>query len=234
MNIQQMSLQEILQLKYEDLAFEPTDGDIRHVFEVCDALWLHSGDPATPHAALTAGHCSDGFVDVLRALRYTQITSFMAAHLVRRLRKVYRGPVDWVIGSDHAGATLSFEVARQLGAQHDFTEKGPNKTQFWRRLAVASEEWVLQVEELSTTLFTFQAVRAGVRAGNPTPVTFVPHPMVLVHRSSEYELEGEEIIYGAHFNIRKWKAGDCPLCKAGSRRITEVKKHWAELTQKAA
>ncbi len=234
MNIQKLDLAGIRQLKYEDLAYEPTDGDIRHIFEQCRALWTHSGDPRAPHVKLTAGDCSDGFVDVLRALRYTQITSFMAAHLVHRLRKVYRGPVAWVVGSDHAGATLSFEVARQLGAQHDFTEKGPDKTQLWKRFAIEADEWVLQVEELATTLHTFQAVRAGMRSGNSTPVKFIPHPMVLVHRSGEYELEGEELIYGAHYNIRKWKQVDCPLCRAGSKRISEPKKHWDELTQWAA
>jgi orotate phosphoribosyltransferase len=155
----------------------------------------------------------------------------LASQLVRKLRKQYDGPVDWVIGSDHAGATLSFAVAAQLMAQHDFTEKGEGKTQVWKRLSIQSGEIVLQVEELITTTGTLQAVREGIRAGNPHPVSFAPLSLVLVHRSNIYEFEGTPIVYVEHYDINSWAPEECPLCAGGSERL-RPKQNWAKLTGK--
>jgi orotate phosphoribosyltransferase len=211
-----------------------TRGELNHIFRMCDALWLHSGDPKAPHAELTGGKCSNGFVDTLRVLRYTNLCWIMAEQLVRLLRRHYHysSPVDWVIGSDHAGAALSHAVATLLGVQHDFTEKGPDKTQVWKRFAIEPGEVVLQVEELVTTTGTLKAVREGVRAGNPSHVTFAPLCLTLVHRSDEYELEGAPIVHAAHYDIQTWRPEECPLCKGGSKRL-RPKQNWAELTGKA-
>ncbi|MFA4845528.1 MAG: hypothetical protein WC654_03150 [Patescibacteria group bacterium] len=129
-----MDLRALRRLMYKDVWKERgplSHEEIRHIFEACDALWIHKGDPRTPHAELTSGKCSNGFVDVLRVLRYTNLCQLMADQLVQRLHEQRGGVVDWVIGSDHAGATLSFAVASLLNAQHDFTEKGPDKTQVY-------------------------------------------------------------------------------------------------------
>lgn len=212
---------------YRDL----TIAEYRHILEACDALWLHDGKPSSPHAELTSGKCSSGFVDVLRMLRYTNLCDIMAGQLVRQLLKRYDGPIDWVIGSDHAGATLSYAVAARLNAQHDFTEKGPDKTQVWKRFEIAPDEVVLQVEELVTTTSTLQAVRAGIRAGNPHPVQFAPYVLTLVHRTYLTTFEDEPILFAAHYDIKTWTPEECPLCKEGSPRL-RPKQNWAELTRK--
>jgi len=214
------------------LSYEEFD----HVFRLCDALWLHSGDPKDPHAELSRGKCSDGFVDVLRVLRYTNLCRIMATELVKRynrtgLNNVLPSELDWVIGSDHAGAALSYEVARQMRAQHDFTEKGPDGTQVWKRFAIQPEENVLQVEELVTTTGTLLAVRDGIRKGNPHPVRFKPIVLTLVHRSDTYEFEGSPILHVRHYDIQTWDPKDCPLCTQGSKRI-KPKQNWAELTRR--
>ena len=136
-----------------------------------------------------------------------------------------------IIGSDHAGADFSHDVARWFGAKHDFTEKsGPDgKQQVWKRFAIHEGESVLQVEELMTTAGTLMAVRDGIRKGNPSPVTFAPVVGVLVHRSDVYEIEGAPVVYLAHYDISVWDPKDCPLCAAGSKRL-RPKQHWAELT----
>ena len=203
--------------------------EIRHIFETCDALWLHDGDMSKPHAELTSGKCSNGFVDVLRVLRYTNLCQILADQLVHRLHEQRGGIVDWVIGSDHAGATLSFAVAAHLNALHDFTEKGPDKAQIWKRFEVRPGEVVLQVEELVTTTGTLQAVRNGVRAGNPHPVTFAPLTMCLVHRAPVYEFDGSPIVSLVHWDIQTWTPEECPLCAADSPRL-RPKQHWAQLT----
>jgi len=231
-----MDLAALRNLTWENFDRDMTTAEFRHIFETCDALWLHSGDPEAPHAELTNGDCSNGFIDTLRVLRYSNLCEIMAQQLVRKLRKEYEGKVDWVIGSDHAGATLSFAVAAKLMAQHDFTEKGEGKTQVWKRFAIEPEEIVLQVEELITTTGTLRAVREGIRLGtiqnHPHPVSFAPLSLVLVHRSNIFEFEGEPIIYMEHYDIQSWTPEECPLCARGSRRL-RPKKNWAILTGKA-
>lgn len=226
--VMQMGLAELRDLVLADFDRDIAPAEIRYILEVCDALWLHSGDSLAPHAELTSGLCSDGFADVLRMLRYSNLCEIMAGQLVRVLRQRYDGKVDWVIGSDHAGADLSHDVARLLNAQHDFTEKGESKKQIWKRFQIKPDEVVLQVEELITTTGTLQAVREGLRAGNRTPVSFVPFTLALVHRSDSFDFEGDQILYLTHYDIKKWPPPACPLCKGGSRRL-RPKDHWAEL-----
>lgn len=231
-------------LRSGDFSEQITLEEFDHVFRLADALWLHDGDLAMPHAELTSERCSDGFVDVLRVLKYTNLCEIFARELIsiynfgrvnfgltgKAPKELLLDP-DWVIGSDHAGATISYEVARQLKAKHDFTEKGPDKTQLWRRHVIEPDEVVLQVEELITTTGTLQDVREGIRNGNPNPVTFVPVVMTLVHRSDTYEFEESPILYFRHYDIASWKPEECPLCAVGSKRL-RPKQNWAELTRK--
>ncbi len=57
---------------------------IRHVLQLCDALWLHDGNSAKPYAELTSGKHSNGFVDVLRMLRYTNLCQVFGSQLARK------------------------------------------------------------------------------------------------------------------------------------------------------
>ncbi|MBI5793668.1 hypothetical protein HZA87_01080 [Candidatus Uhrbacteria bacterium] len=227
-----MDLRALRRLKWKDVWSEReflSPEEIRHIFQTCDALWLHNGDPRVPHAELTSGKCSNGFVDVLRVLRYTNLCQILADQLVHRLHEQGGGIVDWVIGSDHAGATLSYTVAAHLNAQHDFTEKGPDKTQVWKRFQIKPGEIVLQVEELVTTTGTLKAVRQGIRLAHPHPVRFAPFSLCLVHRTPIYEFEGSSIVPLIHFDIQTWEPEQCPLCAQGSARV-RPKQNWTQLT----
>jgi orotate phosphoribosyltransferase len=196
-----------------------TETQFREVLEACRAFWLHSGNPKDPHAELHSGKCSDGFIDTLRALVHSNFCLGMAHMLAGKIRGSYKGPIDWVIGSDHAGAVFSQNVAVALGAKHDFTEKGENKTQLWKRFWIEPGEVVLQVEELMTTAATFKEVRDGIRQGNGSDVTFAPVAGVLVHRSEVSRIEDTEIVSFAHYDIKVWDPAECPLCKQGSKRF---------------
>lgn len=210
-----------------------TPDQLREILEATEAMWLHSGDPKAPHAELISGNHSDGFIDTLRALRYSNICYATAQALAEKIRDEYKGPIDWVIGSDHAGAVFSQNVALWLNAQHDFTEKGPDKSQVWKRFQIKEGEVVLQVEELMTTALTFGEVRKGIREGNEVPVTFAPVAGVLVHRSDVWQIEDTRVVPFDHYEIKVWPPTDCPLCKGGSEAI-RPKKNWAKLTQVGA
>ncbi len=209
---------------------EITPDKLQEMLEAVEAFWIYSGNPADCHAGMTSGKHTNGFIDVLRLLCYSDISLGLAFALANKIRSEYDGPIDWVIGSDHAGAALAQNVACWLGAKSDFTEKGPDKSQFWKRFQIEEGEVVLQVEELMSTSLTFGKVREGIRAGNPTPVTFAPVAGVLVHRSNVWDFDGTKILAFSHYDIESWTPTECPLCPAGSKLIAEPKKHWLELT----
>ena len=236
-DILMMDLRELRQLNPKHVVDPISGAAFDHIFNMCRARWQRdNSDPNAPHAALTAGGCSDGFVDTPTVLSYSNLCELMAIQMVRLIREsgVQIEPgFDWIIGSDHASAAFSGFVARHFGARYDFTEKGPNKTQLWPRQTIDPDVAVFQVEELATTTATFGRVRKGVREGNRHPVTFAEIAYVLVHRSSEMQFEGNPLLYVRHYDIRSWDSpAVCDLCKAGSKRIEEPKKNWAELTGK--
>jgi len=228
----QMPRNHLLALRGPALEIDLTSAEFQHIFRTFDGLWLHSGNPKDPHVELTAGGCSNGFVNVLQVIRYPNLCRLMAWQLVRQLRRNYERPVHVVVGSDHASATLSYEVASLLGAWHDFTEKGENHTQVWKRFGIEPHETVLQVEDLVTTTRTLSDVRRGIRRGNQKPVDFAPVVLTLVHRSSAVSFEGSPIIFLQHYDIESWEPSVCPLCAQGSKRV-RAKEHWAELTGRA-
>lgn len=209
-----------------------TDREVTHFLKLTDSFWHHSGKPEHPHVQLTSGLHSDGFVNTLKMLSYTNLCEILGYAMFRKLyRHSHRlREVEWVIGSDHAGAAFSHSVATFLKARHDFTEKGPDDTQIWKRFPIAPEEPVLQVEELVTTTKTLRKVREGIRAGNAEPVTFVPLVATLVHRSTEYQFEDAPIVFLVHYNITNWTPQECPLCQQGSECLKpKIKESWAQL-----
>lgn len=229
------TLADLLRDAQRDIGRRLREKETRYIFEICEALWLHDGDKSRPHVELTSGLCSDGFVNVPAVLQYTPLAELFADQLVRMVKAVYPGPVDVVVGSDHASATLSYAVAVGLGARHEFTEKGPGKIQIWSRLAIKPSETVLQVEELITTLQTTSAVRAGIRVGTPHDVKFAPLVATIIDRMNQptvHVFEDSPIVSLLRFEIQTWAPEACPLCRAGSERIKAPKQNWARLTAK--
>lgn len=216
--------------------------EVRHLLELCGALWTHSGEPRAPHAELTSGNCSDGFVDVLRATRYANVCRIFASQLVQKSnvdRLMADSRVSWVVGSDHAGATISFAVAESLHAKHDFTEKvvgtpDGKSTQAWKRFTIAPEEIVLQVEDLVTTMKTLADVQSALQRAHPENIVrFAPIALTVVNRSGTSLYNGMHIISLLNVDINVWKPEFCPLCKQGSKRL-RPKQNWTELTGQAA
>ncbi len=227
-------LRELSYVNFGDHDISPEE--VRHILELCDAAWTHSGDPKHPHAVLRSGQCSTGFFDVLRALRFTNLCRLFAHQLARKANRFMAQhglqPPDWVVGSDHAGAALSHSVAEFYGCEHDFTRKHPEdpKQQLWERFQIGPTQRVLNVEELVTTTGTVKAVRKGIRDGNLTEVMFMPFALTAVHRSDEETVEDHPILFLAHFDVKTCDQAECELCAAGSKRLSP-KTHWLELTQ---
>ncbi|PIP27871.1 MAG: hypothetical protein COX29_04250 [Candidatus Moranbacteria bacterium CG23_combo_of_CG06-09_8_20_14_all_35_22] len=60
------TLLELIELTYHRLRTYGTasEEELLHIFSLCDAYWYHDGDPKKPHAELTGGWCSNGFLTV--------------------------------------------------------------------------------------------------------------------------------------------------------------------------
>lgn len=215
-----------------------TEEQIIQWFDLCDAIWMHDGNPKKPHAELTSGKCSNGFFDCMRVLKYPQFNHVLAFHLAKKLRTQGITDVDWVIGSPYAAITFSYEVAKHFDAIHAFPEKDPSfpkgKKMVWRRLIIPKGAKVLQIEELITTSGTFQEVRQAIECGNPEPVEFLPEVGVLVHRPPKLPADYGNRKVVALLKREVWavEQSKCHLCKAGSVRYGP-KSHWPELTGKS-
>lgn len=208
-------------------------------FDLCDAAWVHDGNPQKPHAELTSGKCSNGFFDCNRVLKYPRFNKILAFHIARKLRTngLIKANVDWVIGSPYAGITISYDVADFFNAIHAFPEKDPSdpkgKKMIWRRLVIPKGAKVLQIEELITTSGTFQEVRRAVEEGNSEPIEFLPEIGVLVHRPPKLpaDYNNRKVIALLEKEVWAVEPDECPLCRAGSKRL-KPKANWAELTGK--
>lgn len=221
-----------------------TEEKVLHFFDLCDAFWMHDGDPRKPHAELTSGLCSNGYFNCPEVLKHPNLCQILAHWLYRKL--TYKGikEVDWVIGSPDAAITLSYEIAKAFGAIHGFTEKDlfplidpvdpKGKRMVWRRMTIPREAVVLQIDEMISTGRTLREVRRAVVEGNAEPVRFLPVVGTLVHRPPRLpvDYDGIEVISLVEKVIWAIKPEECPLCKAGSPRY-HPKTHWKELTGKA-
>jgi len=211
-------------------------------FKLCDAFWMHDGDPQRPHAELTSGLCSNGYFNCPEVLKYPNLNEILANALVQLLRNNgLPNKVDWVIGSPYAAITFSYEVAKALGAVHGFAEKdstySKEKKMLWKRMTIPKDSIVLQVEELITTSGTFREIRRAVIEGNAELINFLPFVGTLVHRPpklpTSYKISGEEIKVVGLVETEVWALdpSECPLCRAGSVRY-RPKTHWLELVGK--
>lgn len=214
-----------------------TESEIICIYRDHGAWWTfnYAGDSTAPHAELTSGRCSDGYVDSGKVLSDPQVSDFLAWNLAACLRRRNAVlPVDWVVGSPYAAITFSFDLARHVGARHGFAEKNPGveKGFTWTpRFAIPVGALVLQCEELVTTLGTAMGVRRAVERDNPEPVRFLPDVATIIHRPERLQGGQIDVIALVRREIKSWASEDCPLCKQGSPRL-RPKNHWVELTGK--
>ncbi|MFZ2970141.1 MAG: hypothetical protein WA063_03275 [Minisyncoccia bacterium] len=236
---------EKIETKEELLALDPrqfqytilTQEEILRWFGLCNAVWIHNNDPSFPHAELSGGLCSNGFLESQGVLENPNLSEILAHQLIMKLRKVGVKRPDWIISSSYAAITFGYEVARQMGATFGFTTKDcsdpKEKRMLWKRRTIPKESVVLQIEELGTTSSTFREVRRAVEEGNSEPVSFLPTVGMLIHRPPKLPVDYGEYKVVALVEKEIWAVdpAKCSLCEAGSKRY-RPKTHWKELTGK--
>lgn len=201
--------------------------DWKHIFENEGGIWLHDGNPQRPHAILTSGLHSDGFVNC------TLITQKPA--LLHRIITAPDGlapllpaprDVDWVVGSAMGAITFAWAVAAALQSRAGFTEKEGDAMKL-ARFEIPKAARVLVVEDVistgGSTLKTIQALTAA-------EAEILPLIVCLVNRSGQAALNGRKILCLLDLKIHSWQQAECPLCHQKSNAV-RPKTHWKELTQ---
>ncbi len=203
------------------------------LLEICEAIWIYQGKPGEPHALLTSGKHSDGYINLNAVLQFPNLCEILARKSIEKLKKegIDLEKIDVIASSSYAAIALGQEVARQLRAIFVFTEKEQKEQRWSGRFEIPSGSTILQVEELITTLGTTRKVKKAILAQNPNVnflekegktivATIVHRPEKLPKTYSDYH-----VIALIEKEIHVWESNECPLCKKGSQ-VLKAKPNW--------
>jgi orotate phosphoribosyltransferase len=212
-----------------------SEKDILALFEDCDAVWFHDGNPKNPHVELSSKLCSNIYFNCSKVFQYPEHCHTLANQLVLKLREFGVNRADWVIGPPYAAIPLSYEVAKIIGALHGFTERDKEnpKRLIWRRFQIREGQTVLQIEDAVSTAKTLFNDRRVIKRGNKEGVKFLSVAGAIVLRPTKLKATYRGIQIVALIEREAWvkKRKNCPLCEAGSKRY-RPKTHWDKLTKK--
>jgi orotate phosphoribosyltransferase len=202
--------------------------DWKKVFEDYGAIWIHNGDPKRPHALLTSGLHSDGFVNCTKVTQNPNVLEDAVSQGLSQQLSDLRP--DWVIGSAFGAITFAHAVAHHLGARAGFTEKEGDAMKL-ARFEIEPSETVLVVEDTISTGGSTKKTIEGIRSAGVPDEQILPYIIALVNRSGSEKLAERKIRALLTPVIHAWAPADCPLCKAGSQPV-RPKANWNELTRK--
>lgn len=197
--------------------------------KISGALWeWNPRQKIQPHAILTSGLHSDGFVNISE---FGTFPSRMhdAARVLKNKVEILTGgtlSIDWVVGSAMGGITLAHEMANLFDARTAYTEKVDDGMAL-KRFAIRRGSRVLVVEDVSTTGGTSVKTIAALERDGCEVHSFIPSlisrmtddRVVLRSGASSTVVWLEKLIY------QQWSADVCPLCKAGSAAL-RPKENW--------
>ncbi|HEY7160962.1 MAG TPA: hypothetical protein VH815_06860, partial [Acidobacteriota bacterium] len=190
--------------------------DWKNTFEEYGAIWIHDGSPNQPHALLTSGLHSDGFVNCTLVTQNPAILqSAVSEGLKDQLSDI---KTEWVIGSAFGAITLAHAIGYHLGARAGFTEKDGDLMEL-SRFEIPSEDRVLVVEDTISTGGSTKKTIEGIKASGVEDSRILPYIVSLVNRSGKGDLDGRKIRALLTLNIHAWTPAECPLCKIGSQPV---------------
>ena len=200
----------------------------KKTFEDYGAIWIHNGSPDQPHALLTSGLHSDGFVNCTFVTQHPKI---LQSAVSEGLKDALSGTnAEWVIGSAFGAITLAHAIAYHIGARAGFTEKDGELMKL-SRFEVSPENRVLVVEDTITTGGSTKKTIEGIKAAGVEDSRILPYIVSLVNRSGKDDLNGRKIRALLTLNIHAWTPAECPLCKMGSQAV-RPKGNWQVLTRR--
>ncbi|HHE67586.1 MAG TPA: orotidine-5'-phosphate decarboxylase [Candidatus Parcubacteria bacterium] len=206
---------------------------VKKIFKKKQAVWFYGKEKEEPHAVLTSGKHSDGYINLSLVLKSPCLSQILAAMLIKKLKRenISLKKVNAVVSSSYAAICFGYEVARQLGVDFVFTEKKEDGGQRWsERFELPSNAVLLHVEELITTLKTTQEVEKAILAFYPEAeflkVNDKPLVAAIVYRPENLSIKGtHEIVSLIETEIHSWEPENCPLCQSGSSAL-KPKENW--------
>ncbi|MBI5037404.1 MAG: hypothetical protein HZC01_01685 [Candidatus Kerfeldbacteria bacterium] len=211
--------------------------EILRLIGIAEAHWYfdYGGDPTRPHALLTSGKHSVGYINCPELFQYPLIKEVMAAQQARILMDagIEFGSIDWVLGSPMAGITFSDSVAGFLGARSAYTEEKDGVKKLVR-FGIKPGDTVLQIEELVTEATTLRAQQTALMEATDGGAKLIPFVGIFFNRSGETKFGDQQYVSVVDQNMPRWTPEDCPHCRNGSEAIPPKKPHsnWVRLTTK--
>lgn len=244
----------------EDLLRPLSNVQIYQCLKATGSIWQYGCQPdaSKPHALLTSGKHSDGYVNVGGMLKeYPSIRRGIARTIAQMMKDRF-GSYQYVVGADTSSTELAGDIAEYSRACHIRmvkTEDGGGKRQVWKednQKKVSPNTTILHVEELITTTSSALQVRAGIRlaigdddvaldvdVGGDRTYKFARWLPCVVERSNPdnrvTHVEQSEIVPLLRLDIRNFEPtpDTCPYCVVGSEAIKPKEgNNWNLLTGK--
>ncbi len=216
-----------------------SEDEWKYTLSTIDALWVHDDNPKRPHALLTSGLHSNGFVNMTLMTQNPILLATGCEDLNKKLEEyaIQNGvnlDFSWIIGSAYGSITLASRLAETTGfAKAGFTEKegtaadAPMKL---NRFDVPQGASALTVEDVLTTGGT---VLKTILECESKGIIVVSPIVSLVNRSGKKEFNGRATVSLLDIALNNWTAEECPLCKAGSEAVRpKASDNWARLNAK--
>ena len=169
------------------------------IFLDAGAYWRHDGNDHRPHAVLTSGNHSDGYLDCSKIVCRPPL---LQASCRAMLGKVTLKPApDWVVGSAFGSILIAYQLAKLLQCRAAFTERPATGTLILKRFEIPPDERVLVV---ATTLPANGTVEATVSTLKGKGCAVIPKIAALVNLGNIARLKGWPIIAPDFHHISQW------------------------------
>jgi len=198
--------------------------------KTAEKIWLYEGppDPRYPHALLTRGLHSNGYVDVGNLLKdYNQTRENIARFVLEALQEKYQMPFTAVVGAANYSNLLTRDIAHFSNTYHiKMMKMATSKRQVWSPVnrPLTNDDLILQAEDLIITAKSALDVRSAIRAQHPgINLKFAPFLPVVVDRSNPDNritmIEESAVLPLLRIDIKTFDLATCPYCAVGSEPI---------------
>ena len=164
------------------------------------------------HFLLSSGRHSGGYCQCAKLLRFPDLSAEVLATVVEQVKNL---PITKVCGAAMGGVIVSYELARQLGAESIFTERKDGEMQLRRGFAVGKGDKILIAEDVITTgKSTMETVKALEDMG----AEIIGAACIADRRAADCDFS-LPVYTALKLNIESYEPDDCPICKAGKLKL---------------
>jgi len=160
------------------------------------------------HFLLSSGKHSSGYVQCARLLRYPD----KAQTVIKTALKNLKEKPDVIVGPAIGGIIVSYEAARQLGAESVFTERVDNIMQLRRGFGLKKGAKVLMAEDVLTT---GKSTMEAIKAIEKYDINIIG--VLCIADRTGGKVPFDYTVYSAvRLDIKTYDKECCPLCLSGS------------------